>query len=211
MLRKISLILLVTLSIALNHPVWSLQSGKQPTKKQNATFITLDTKSTSNRNYSQINQPVFSVGNTLQANSSRECRTGRQRQLVSDFYQYNTFNLAPNGAYQRQPTGYQQQLNPYQYQPNQNQNQYYQQPYSPPYNQQPYNQPPYNQPYIAPYQPQYLVPPNIPPSSTTQAPTTSKPNNNNNNNQPIGYMLVDTYHGPRGYTHSRPIAYFGVN
>lgn len=65
-----------------------------------------------------------------------------------------------------------------------------------PYPPYPYQRPGYPDPY--PYPP---YPPYPPFSSTTTTTTTPGPP------KPIGYMLVDTYHN-RGFSHSRPIAYF---
>lgn len=76
---------------------------------------------------------------------------------------------------------------------------YRQQPYNP-YRPSYYDQPPYA-PYYPSPPPYYQSPPT---SSTTTTTTTVRPGPP----QPIGYMLIDTYHSPRGQSYSRPIAFF---
>lgn len=80
----------------------------------------------------------------------------------------------------------------------------YQQQQRVPYYQQsingPETYPPYYQgPYPYPYYPNYVRPPFVPTTTTTT--TTAAPP------RPIGYILMDTYHSPRGSI-SRPIAFF---
>lgn len=62
-----------------------------------------------------------------------------------------------------------------------------------------YDRIPYNTPYYPPPQPYYRY-------TTTTTTTTTTPNPLN----PIGYMLIDTYHAPGGATYSQPIAYYKV-
>lgn len=71
-----------------------------------------------------------------------------------------------------------------------------------PYYQSPPQQQPYY-PYYPPPQP-YPYPYPMPFSTTTSTTTTAKPKPP----QPIGYMLIDTYHSPHGQSYSQPIAYF---
>lgn len=70
-------------------------------------------------------------------------------------------------------------------------------------NRRPYN--PYDNYYQQPQPGPPYYPPYYPPPPTTTTTTTAKPKGPP---QPIGYMLIDTYHSPQGYSYSRPIAYF---
>lgn len=71
----------------------------------------------------------------------------------------------------------------------------------PAYYPRPTYEPAYEPAYQPPYQPPYY--PTVPPPTTT----TSSPRSSN---EPIGYMLIDTYHAPTGGRFSRPIAFFGI-
>lgn len=79
--------------------------------------------------------------------------------------------------------------------------------YDEPQNRYPYNPQPNYQAYVNPYPAPYPAPYpyfQLPPSSTTTTTTTTPAPGPP---RPIGYMLIDTYHN-RGYSHSRPLAFF---